>query len=25
VFRACVQDRSGQVTTRSYLDFPFQG
>jgi len=25
VFRACVQDRSGQVTTRSYLDYPFQG
>ncbi len=25
VFRACVQDRSGQVTTRSYLDFPYSG
>lgn len=25
VFRACVQDRSGLVTTRSYLDFPFAG
>lgn len=25
VFRACVQDRAGQVTTRSYLDYPFQG
>ena len=22
VFRACVLDRSGQVTTRSYLDYP---
>lgn len=25
VFRACVQKQSGQVTTRSYLDYPFQG
>lgn len=25
VFRACVQDQSGLVTTRSYLDFPYQG
>ena len=25
VFRACVQERSGQVTTRSYLDYPYQG
>jgi hypothetical protein len=22
VFRTCVKDRSGQVTTRSYLDYP---
>lgn len=22
VFRACVKDRSGQVTSRSYLDYP---
>jgi hypothetical protein len=25
VFRACVQDQSGQVTTRSYLDLPYSG
>lgn len=25
VFRACVFDRTGQVTTRSYLDMPYKG
>lgn len=24
VFRTCVQDQSGLVTTRSYLDFPYK-